>query len=215
MASLTDPVRFLKGVGPEMARRLARLGVHTIRDLLFHVPTAYRDRRATVPISKLIPGAEASILATLADMRVRPLRGRRDLQGTLRDDSGFVRVVWFNQPYLATTLRVGERYLFSGTVQAFRGLEIHNPEFEPAESPDARLHVGRLVPRYALTEGVAERWLRARVRAALDELPRVPDVVPEEWRSRCAVPPLSQALEEVHFPPRPEDAEPARRRLAL
>jgi len=215
MSSLTDPVRFLKGVGPEMARRLARLDIHTVRDLLFHVPTAYRDRRSTVPISGLAKGAEASIVATIADLRVRPLRGRRDLTGTLRDETGFVRVVWFNQPYLATTLRVGDRYLFSGTVQAFRGLEIHNPEFEPAESTDEHLHVGRLVPRYALTEGVAERWLRARVRGALDDLPRIPDVVPEEWRSRCGVPPLSQALEEVHFPPRPEAAEPARRRLAL
>jgi len=215
MVSLTDPVRFLKGVGPEMARRLERLGIHSIRDLLFHIPTAYRDRRATVPIARLTPGSEASILATVADLRVRPLRGRRDLQGTLRDDSGFVRVVWFNQPYLESTLRVGERYLFSGTVQVFRGLEFHNPEFEPAEAEDNHLHVGRLVPRYALTEGVAERWLRARVRAALDEIPRLTDVVPEEWRSRCAVPPLAQALEEVHFPPRPEAAEPARRRLAL
>jgi ATP-dependent DNA helicase RecG len=215
MISLNDPVRFLKGVGPEMARRLERLGIRTIRDLLYHVPRAYRDRRATVPIASLKPGTEASVLATLADMRLRPLRGRRDLQATLRDDSGFIRVVWFNQPYLAPTLRVGDRYLFSGVVQVFRGLELHNPEFEPADSEDAHLHVGRVVPRYALTEGVAERWLRARVRAALDEIPRLPDVVPEEWRSRCAVPPLAQALEEVHFPPRPEAAEPARRRLAL
>jgi ATP-dependent DNA helicase RecG len=215
MASLSDPVRFLKGVGPEMARRLARLEIHTIRDLLFHVPTAYRDRRAAVPISRLTPGAEASIVATLADCRVRAIRGRRDLTGTLRDETGFVRVVWFNQAYLASSLRVGDRYFLSGKVKAFRGLELCNPEFEPLDSDDPRLHVGLLAPRYSLTEGVAERWLRARVRGALDDLPRVPDVVPEEWRSRCGVPPLSQALEEVHFPPRPEAAEPARRRLAL
>ncbi len=216
MPALTNSVRFLKGVGPEMARRLARIGIHSVRDLLFHVPRDYRDRRAITPITALAPGSDASILATLAEVRaIRRLKGRRDLVGTLRDETGFVRVVWFNQPYLESTLRLGERYIFSGTVQAFRGVEFHNPEFEPAEGEGVHVHVGRLAPRYALTEGVAERWLRARVRGALDELPPVPDYLPEEWRSRFGLPPLGRALEEAHFPGDLEGAEPARRRLAL
>ncbi len=215
MAALSDSVRYLRGVGPEMSRRLSRLGIETIRDLLFHVPTGYRDRRAISPIARLTPGSEASILATVAALRVRRLRGRQDLQGTLRDESGVLRAVWFNQPHLESSLRVGDHFLFSGAVQAFRGLELHNPEFEPAEGTEGHLHVGRVVPRYALTEGVSDRWLRARVRAALDALGPIPDLLPDDWRSRVGVPPLSQAMEMVHFPPRPEDAEPARRRLAL
>jgi ATP-dependent DNA helicase RecG len=214
--ALTDPVRYLKGVGPEMARRLARLEINTIRDLLFHVPTGYRDRSETTPVARLRAGVEASVLATLAKLEpVRRFRGRRDLAGTLRDETGFLRVVWFNQGYLESTLRVGERYVFSGAVQAFRGLEMHNPDFEPSEGEESHLHVGRIVPRYGLTEGVTERWLRARVRSALDELAAIPEIVPEEVRSRCAVPPLRQALEEVHFPPSATAAESARRRLAL
>lgn len=198
-----------------MSRRLSRLGIDTLRDLLFHVPTSYRDRRSISPIARLRPGTEASILATVEAIHVQRFRGRRDLQGTLKDESGVVRAVWFNQPHLEPSLRVGEHFLFSGTVQAFRGLEFHNPEFEPAEGTEKRLHTGRIVPRYSLTEGISERWLRARVRAALDELDAVPEILPEEWLSKIGVPPLPRALEEVHFPPRPEDAEPARRRLAL
>ncbi|HEX7077827.1 MAG TPA: ATP-dependent DNA helicase RecG [Candidatus Eisenbacteria bacterium] len=217
MATLNDPIRYLKGVGPEMARRLARLGVRSVRDLLFHVPTAYRDRRAVTPIARLAPGADASVLATVVESRLRArARGRRDLTATLRDDSGLLRAVWFNQPFRERLLTPGARYLFSGAVQAFHGLELHNPEFEP-EEPAAgdHLHVGRMVPRYPLTEGIGERWIRARVRETLDGLPDLPDQVPEERRSRLGLPPLRRALEEVHFPPGPEAAEPARRRIAL
>ena len=188
-----------------MAGRLARLGIHTIKDLLFHLPTSYRDRRDVTSIAGLTPGVEASVLATVARLRpIRRMRGRSDLEGTLRDESGFLRAVWFNQAYRESDLTLGGRYLFSGTVQAFRGLELHNPEFEPAETTGPRLHVGRIAPRYPLTQGVAERWLRARVRAALDELPNIEDVLPEEWRSRFGLPAIGRALERAHFPEAPE-----------
>jgi ATP-dependent DNA helicase RecG len=216
MPSLSDPVRFLKGVGPEMARRLERLRIATVRDLLFRVPTAYRDRRTISPIVGLSPGTEASVLATLWSVRlVRRLRGRSDVTAMARDDTGTLRIVWFNQPYLAESLKAGGRYLFSGTVQPFQGLEMHNPDFEPGDASGEHLHVGRLVPRYPLTEGVAERWVRARVRDALDDLPPVPDPVPEEDRRRLRLPPLCEALETVHFPGSHEEAEAARRRIAL
>ncbi len=216
MPALSDPIRYLKGVGPEMARRLARLRIVTVRDLLFHVPTSYRDRRTLSPIGALAPGHEASVLATLWSVRlVRRLRGRRDVAATVRDGSGSLRVVWFNQPHLAGALRPGARYVFSGPVQPFQGLEMHNPDFEPEEAEGAHLHVGRLAPRYALTEGVPERWLRARVRAALDELPPLPDLVPEGELARLSLPPLRAALEQVHFPDAMEQADPARRRIAL
>jgi len=216
MRAWTDSVQFLRGVGPQMARRLERLGIHSVRDLLFHVPSGYRDRRSVTPIAGLSPGIEASVLATLAGLRpVRRARGRQDLHGTLRDETGLVHAVWFNQAYLGPTLSVGSRYLFSGSVQAYRGLELQNPEFEPAEAEASHLHVGRVIPRYPLTEGVSERWLRARVRAALDELPNIPEVLPDAWLARFGLPSLARALEQVHFPVTPDSAEPARRRLAL
>ena len=216
MPALSDPVRYLRGVGPQMAERLGRLGIRTIHDLLLHLPTSYRDRREVTSIARLTPGAEASVLATVARLKpVRRMRGRSDLEGTLRDESGFLRAIWFNQPYRESALEIGGRYLFSGTVQAFRGLELHNPEFEPAETTGPRLHVGRIAPRYPLTQGVAERWLRARVRAALDELPDIEDVLPEEWRSRFGLPAIGRALERAHFPEGPEEVEPAVRRIAL
>ena len=216
MTTLSDPVRYLEGVGPEMARRLARLEIRTVKDLLFHIPVGYRDRRETVPIASLRPGTDASIEAVVASVRpLRRARGRKDLEATLRDATGMLRAVWFHQPYLASTLKQGERYVFSGAVHAFRGPELHNPEFEPAEGEGTHLHVGRLAPRYALTEGITERWLRARVRAALDRLRPPPEILAGDWRARLDLPPLPVALERIHFPESLSETDPARRRLAL
>ncbi|HMI30625.1 MAG TPA: ATP-dependent DNA helicase RecG [Candidatus Limnocylindrales bacterium] len=214
MSSLSDPVRFVSGVGPEMARRLARLEIRTIRDLLFHIPRSYRDRRTITPIAFLKPGEEASVLGTLASVRVtRRYRGRRDVDGTIQDGTGALRVVWFNQPYVERALRAGERYFFSGRVEPFHGLEMHNPEFEPEENGGAGL--ARVTPVYGLTQGVAQRWLRTRVEEALSALRPIPDPIPAPWLRERSLPPLREALEAVHFPASPEDAEPARRRLAL
>jgi ATP-dependent DNA helicase RecG len=215
MPALNEPVRYLKGVGPEMARRLERLGLLTIRDLLYHLPSGYRDRREVTPIARLETGAEATIAASVASVETRRRRGgKSDLVASLRDESGFLRAVWFNAPYVGGRLRLGERYLFSGTVQRYRGPEFHNPEFESEEEGE-RLHVSRLAPRYPLTEGVSERWVRARVHDALEGLPPVSDPVPEARRAALRVPSLDRALRDIHFPERPADVEPARRRLAL
>ena len=216
MASFSDPVRYLSGVGPEMARRLAKLEIRTIRDLLFHIPRSYLDRRTVTPIAFLRPNEEASILGTLASVRLeRRLRGRRDVAGVVQDGTGALRIVWFNQPFVERLLRPGERYFFSGSVQPFRGLEMHNPEFEPDEEGAEHRNLARVAPVYGLTEGITQRWLRARVADALRSLSATPDPVPPEWRREQALPCLREALAQVHFPERPEDAEPARRRLAL
>jgi len=216
MASLRDPVRYLTGVGPEMARRLAKLEIRTIRDLLFHVPRGYLDRRTVTPIAFLRPNQEASILGTLASIRLeRRMRGRRDVTGAVQDGTGALRVVWFNQPFVERLLRAGERYFFSGPVQPFRGLEMHNPEFEPDEEGAEHRNLARVAPVYGLTQGITQRWLRARVADALRSLPPTPDQVPLEWRREQSLPELAEAFAQVHFPERPEDAEPARRRLAL
>jgi len=216
MASFSDPVRYLSGVGPEMARRLAKLEIRTIRDLLFHIPRSYLDRRTVTPIAFLRPNEEASVLGTLASVRLeRRLRGRRDVAGVVQDGTGALRIVWFNQPFVERVLRAGERYFFSGSVQPFRGLEMHNPEFEPDEEGTEHRNLARVAPVYGLTQGITQRWLRARVADALRSLSATPDPVPPEWRREQALPGLREALAQVHFPERPEDAEPARRRLAL
>src|SRR3989442_5516111 len=149
MASFSDPVRYLSGVGPEMARRLPKLEIRTIRDLLFHVPRGYLDRRTVTPIAFLRPNEEATILGTLASVRLeRRMRGRRDVAAVVQDGTGALRVVWFNQPFVERMLRAAERYFLSGPVQPFRGLEMHNPEFEPDAEGAEHRNLARHAPDY-------------------------------------------------------------------
>jgi ATP-dependent DNA helicase RecG len=198
-----------------MATRLDRLGIATIADLLTHLPSGYRDRRQITSIAKLEPGVESTIEASASAIATRRRRGgRSDVTASLRDATGVLRVVWFNQSYVAGKLKEGERYLFTGAVRVSRGPEFHNPEFEPADGVD-KLHVARLAPRYPLTRGISERWIRARIKDALDGLPPVPDIVPERWRDELRLPPLDRALRAIHFPGELSETEPARRRLAL
>ena len=149
------------GIGPHfcLGANLAKLEIRTVRDLLFHVPRSYRDRRQVTPIAFLQPNTEATVLARVVSIRVeRRFRGRRDVTAMIQDDTGSRRVVWFNQPYVEKALEVGRSYTFSGPVEPFHGLELHNPEFEPETGGDDVPKLARVTPVYGLTQGVAQRW---------------------------------------------------------
>src|SRR5262249_39257844 len=162
----------------------------------------------------LRPDTEATVLARVVTVRLeRRFRGRRDVAATIQDETGSRRVIWFNQPFVREALKAGDWYYFSGPVEPFHGLEMHNPEFEAERPAEAPARSARVTPVYPLTQGVTQRWLRARIEDALRGLPPIVDPVPEAWRRERGLPPIRDALERVHFPESPEDAEPARRRL--
>src|SRR2546429_7656020 len=99
MLSLRDPIRYVSGVGPEMARRLAKLEIRTLRDLLFHVPRGYRDRRLITPIAFLRPHTEASVLGRVAAVPLeRRLPGKRAGAGPIPDGNGGPRPGGFQHP---------------------------------------------------------------------------------------------------------------------
>ncbi|HEX5758909.1 MAG TPA: ATP-dependent DNA helicase RecG, partial [Thermoanaerobaculia bacterium] len=222
--SLETPLTAVRGIGPARARAFAAAGYTTVRDLLFHLPQRYEDRRAVTPIGELVAACEATVRGRLAGLRAVRLR-RRGLalvRGTVDDGTGRLPVVWFNRPYLTSWADAQEDYLLHGPVRAGRSgaLELVNPSCERAATA---LHGGRVAPVYPAVRGVgpaALRRLLPQVLAALD-LPRgLPDPLPAELRDRHGLPPLAEALAHLHEPPEGVDLEalagrrsPAHRRL--
>ncbi len=207
----------LAGVTPAYAKKLERLGIYTVRDLLQHYPRRHEDFSSTVDVIFLVEGAKQTVKVRVEVVRARPGgRGRRATEAFLSDDSGRMKAIWFNQPYLAQSLHVGDEIVLSGKVQKERrggGLAMMNPAFE--RGSQGGLHTGRLVPVYPETHGLTSRWIRARIDAALASADQMRDEVPDDVERSQGLPSLSRAIRQVHYPSDEEELNQARKRIAF
>ncbi len=208
-------------VGRATIPRLERLGLDTVGDALRHFPYRHLDFSRIVPITQLRIGMEQTVRGRLDRVReVRMGRGgrMRSTEATVSDQSGAsIRVIWFNQPYLARQLREGSEVAIAGSVRAFRGrLTFDNPEFELMGADGHGRHTGRLVPVYRLTAGLAQRSLRSLVASLVERyVDRVPEPLPDALIERHGLPPLAHAMQQLHYPDDASSLAQARRRLAF
>jgi len=210
------PLHRIVGIGPRQAQRLDRLGLITVRDLLFHLPRRYEDTRETVPLRSLQPGGVQT-----ARVRIRNVSARRSpykkmvlVEATLEDDGAVASAVWFNQPFLTRQLQPGMELMVSGKVEQSRtGLTFRNPSFERA-GPDQH-HVGTIAPVYPETQGITSRFLRSRIEPLLGLVTQVPDRLPPSVREAEDLMPIAEALYQVHVPDSLEAASRARERIAF
>ena len=209
-------VTTLPGVSTAYSARLSRLGIETVRDLLYHFPRRYDDYSTLKPINQLEYGEETTIVGTIWETRTRSTRGGSAIvTSVIADGSGTIEAVWFNQPYLTRQLRAGRRIVLSGKVDEYLGhLTLQSPAWEPLERE--LIHTGRLVPIYPLTQGVTSRWLRRMTKRVVDHwAPRLTDHLPETLRARIGLMDLSTAIRQIHFPVSQEAAEQSRYRLSF
>ncbi len=215
---LEAPLAKLNGVGEAIAARFAKLGVETVRDLLFFFPRRHIDFSHPVPIKDLEPGRDQTVVGTVWEaVANRFLPGKRGAtQAVIGDETGNTRIIWFNLPYLAQTLRQGMRIAVSGRVTVYRGrLSFENPEYELADGREL-VHTARLVPVYPLTEGLTSRRVRTLAKRAVDEAAGLlQNHVPETVRRRQGLMGIHEAVRQAHFPESLETAERARRSLAF
>ncbi len=213
---LDAPVTVVKGVSSATSARLARLGVKTVRDLLYFFPRRHLDYSQRRMISELEIDKEQTIVATVWESHVSKLGTLRSTEVILGDGTGNVRAVWFNQPFLAKNFRTNDLVVISGRVTEFKGQKVfESPEWELLEDKEL-IHTGRLVPVYALTKGLYPRQMRSLVRRVIDEwLCQVSDFLPLELRQRCGLLDLSEAIAQAHYPDSYETKAEARRRLAF
>jgi len=198
-----------------------RLGLATVRDLLFHLPRRYddlREMRTLGSLSGLEDGTAVSARARVVDVRIQQTWKRRVqvTTATLRDETGEAEATWFGRRFIEKRLRVGDEIIVSGRLKR-RGFVpiIDDPDFQPAEGADL-LHVGRIVPIYRLTQGLTAVRLRQAMREALDRAGSAyPEYLPPRIRVAEGVPTIAQALEAAHYPPSFEARDAALRRIAL
>ncbi len=216
LRELDAPVETVNGVGETRAEQLGRLGVRTVWDLLHLFPRRYDDYSRMKPINRLAPGEEVTVIGMLERIQTHPMqRGGMRVEAYIDDGSGSLRLNWFNQPWMAKQLEVGEPYVVSGKVDQYLGRLVMNaPELEPVERES--LHAGRIVPVYPLTKGLGSRVLRRLIKDVVDEwAPRLPDFLPLEVRESADLMDYGDALAQAHFPDTWEDKQAALFRLAF
>ncbi|MFQ6000196.1 MAG: ATP-dependent DNA helicase RecG [Anaerolineae bacterium] len=213
---IDSPVTELHGVSKAYAQRLRRLGVETIRDLLYPFPHRYDDFRALKTIDQLEYGEEVTIVGTIWETQNRETRrGKTITTSIISDSTSTIQAIWFNQPYLLKTLKPGRKIVLSGKVDQYLGrLTLPSPAWEPLDQE--LIHTGRLVPVYPLTKGIGARWMRRLMKRTVDYWSlRLPDHLPAPIREQARLLDLETAIQQIHFPDDWEMVKAARHRLAF
>lgn len=218
---LTCPVEKLHNVGSRNLPRLYKLGIKTIKDLLWHIPTRYEDYSEIIPISNIEPGQKVNIQGEVIKIDSRRIFPRRLFitNAIVKDDSGAVKVVWFNQPFISNSLAEGTLVSLAGKVNLDKhGLYLSGPTYEKLAATyaptQALTHTGRLVPTYPETEGVTSKYLRFLIKPILKNI-KIADHLPKEMLEKNNLPSLESAIQAIHFPQDLKEAESAKNRLAF
>ncbi|MBA3613829.1 MAG: ATP-dependent DNA helicase RecG [Nitrospirales bacterium] len=230
-SSLSEiPIQFAKGVGPRRARLLEKLGVQTLEDAFWFLPWRYENRLEVLPIGNLLPGMKATIKGRVQKVWVKTTYRRRlvVVTVTVRDETGLIECVFFNQPYLEKTFAPGVSLLLTGSVLSNSSeslpMTMRGPEYElldEDELPD--MCGGRIVPVYHETNGLSSKQIRRIMRSIFDHYAsHLQELLPMAMRVQLGVPTLPEALPVLHFPNQERSVEvlnqqatPEHRRLAF
>ena len=226
----------LKGVGPRMLPKLQKLGLQTIEDALFHLPVRYEDRRRLKSINQLSDGQQEVFVATvLASGESQTTRSRRRIYEVIvGDNTGKISLKWFRyrKPWLQKRFPVGQQAVFIGEIKRFAAIrEIHHPDSElittgvdPQQLLQSDpLNFGRILPVYALTEGLSQKMARKIWFSLVDNYATaLTSYIPQEILKKYRFPAVAEALNAVHWPASDVDQQalnqgrdPARRSLVF
>ncbi|VAX30566.1 ATP-dependent DNA helicase RecG [hydrothermal vent metagenome] len=210
------PVQFVKGIGPGKAKLLARLGIETVADALYHIPHRYEDRRLNCRIADLRYELLQSVTGRVisADIIKTPRKNMKIFELVVADETGILRAKWFNQPYMKKLFSPGRTVILSGIVRrdpySGAGLEMQNPDYEIPGKEHERdsIHTLRIVPIYRTTAGLGLRALRAMMYNIVEVASsRLAECMPEEILKRYDLLPVNEVFKCIHFPPAEADLD--------
>ena len=211
MPDINSDIQYLKGVGPAYAKKFAKLGIYTIRDLLLHYPRRYIDYSQPYTVVSAPFDMDCCVKATVLQRDPdRRIKGGRMLSHVLAgDDTGMLALSWFNAPYAAEKLEPGTEYYFEGRVG---GMMTRREILHPLVRTEAQVAAAPLLPVYGSTEGLPAARLTRCAQLALEYVAQLDDPLPPELLTRYRMPPKADAVRAIHAPRDAADAAAARRR---
>ncbi|MBI3232301.1 MAG: ATP-dependent DNA helicase RecG [Candidatus Doudnabacteria bacterium] len=216
MNHLDEPIESLTKLPKPQIAALKKLGLTRVGDLLLHFPYRYLDFSKTAAIKDLKPNENVSVKGVIKSINSRfSFRGQMSLaEAIISDDTGSIKIVWFNQPYLAKTLKTGDEVFIAGTPEIYSGiLQFTNPIYEKASG--FPVHTSRLLPLYHLTAKLYHKTLRNLIAKALPFRKELVDNIPKEILQSQALPHLAQTVSLAHFPEKHSNIDSAKKRLAF
>ncbi|MDD2656107.1 MAG: ATP-dependent DNA helicase RecG [Patescibacteria group bacterium] len=223
MNGLKTKVNKLNRIGKTLEKRLSRLGIVTVEDLLFYFPFRYEDYSEILSIAKLQNGQEVTIRGKIELINAKRSSRQRKIvtEALISDGSDQLRLVWFGQPFISKTLHVGEEFYFSGKVKSdMFGLQMVSPSYERVRNGERgmgneghNMHTARIVPMYPLTAGITQKQLRFLVSQVISHIDEIVDWVPEDVRDVADVMELKEAIRSIHFPENQQEIDYALKRL--
>ncbi len=216
MVNLDKEIQFIKGVGPNRAKALNKLGIYTLGDVITYFPREHEDRGQAKKISELVNGEEALISAYPVG-RLNEIKIRKNLtlcKLHVRDESGGCEIVWYNQSYLKNFFKPNERYKFYGKVKVGYGkYEMQSPVYELASS---NKNTGKIIPIYPLTYSITQNAIRKIIENALQEVDdKLDETMPKYLIEKYHFYDINTAIKQIHFPDNFETFKFARNRLVF
>jgi ATP-dependent DNA helicase RecG len=219
--NLQTPIQQIPRIGPVYQKRLKKLGIKTVNDLIYHFPHRYEDFSNITEIAKIKAGEVCSIKGKILKIQNSKSWKRRlsITEAIIEDESGAIRAVWFNQFYLANTLKEGENVILSGKADWNKnGFSLSNPVYEiiSQEESFSPTHTGRIIPIYPETSGLSSRWLRYILKPLLSELVKeIKDPLSQEITKENDLLPIKEAIWQIHYPDSLGKAKKARERFSF
>jgi len=214
-AGLQKSIQYVKGIGPQRAAILAKLGIYTLQQLLEYYPRRYEDRSRLKQIVQLEHKELETIMGrVVGSEELKPRRGLTITKLAVTDDTGIVFGVWFNQPYIARQWKPGTKVILSGRVERRnKEIQLLDPEIEALDHEDI-IHTARIVPIYSLTENMSQRVFRTVIRQVLNQaIGIITEPLPDYIRQKHGLIDKPWAVENIHFPTDTISLQQARRRL--
>jgi len=202
MDRLNESIMVLKGIGSSKAKKLSKLGIKTIGDLLHYYPKRYKDKRTVANIKDVFPGGYFNIKGTIKN-KAEVSRSRKGMLITkfiVYDDTGFLVVIFYNNRFAKDMFKPGDTVIFSGKASLINNrITMECPEYEKVVSNS--INNFRIVPEYGLTEGLSQKEIRKLIHAALEYTDNtLEEIFPADFRKKFKLAEINFSIRNIHFP---------------